>query len=535
MGKCFKITFFGAFSLADPGGNDITPKGTKPRALLALLAEAGDMKRSRRWLESKLWSDRAPAQASGSLRQSLTEIRTALGEHADLLGADRSDVWLDRQRIETDLGTASDPSRVSREFLEGFDAKDDEFDDWLRSTRARYESATPTAPTPSSKPLRRGLIIRAEKSEGGTSSERVAGRIIADQVARNLEDRLSASRFLKADRADFNGTYDLEIRCDVAQDDKGSVVFLRIEDPRDGYLLYSDHKSVSGGIADTINSAIVANLVHGAATKVIHKLPERWSPSRPEAQAVRDAIQGTKKLAQFDPQGFDDAHGLFSKAHEEDPNGVYLAWRAFVRMAQLVEKVGGDHDAWKDEIDELVPSVLSREPDNGLAVALVALTRIMLEDDLSGPAKLAERAITWNQNNLFARQTLAMAHSAVGDPLKAYEISASCQTMASTDEFGHLWDLYHSLVCISAGKLGEAREAAERASRLAPRFVAPRRQLLALCANAGDLAAAEKYLEELKLLEADFTLDRYLNDPNYPVLTLRRAGIIAPVKRLPEK
>ncbi|SPH17527.1 hypothetical protein DEA8626_01050 [Defluviimonas aquaemixtae] len=533
MKKGFRINFFGALALADPDGNDITPKGSKPRALLALLAEAGDMKRSRRWLESKLWSDRGPAQASGSLRQTLTEIRNAFGDHADLLGADRSDVWLDSERIETDLIAASDPRRTGREFLEGLDAKDEEFDEWLRNARAHYASAD--VPTPATQPLRRGLLIRAEKSESGTSSERVTGRIIADQVARNLEDRLSASRFLKADRAGFSGTFDLEIRCDVAQDDDRSVIFLRIEDPRDGCLLYSDHKSVSGGIAEAITGTIVADLVHGAATKVIHKLPERLSPSRPESQAVKDALQGAKSLAQFDPLGFDEAHRYFTKAHEEDPNGVYLAWRAFVRMAQLVEKVDGDHDAWRDEIDELVPSVVSRAPDNGLAVALVALTRIMLEDELTGPARLAEQAMAWNRNNLFARQTLAMAHSAVGDPAKAYEISAACRSMASRDEFGHLWDLYHSLVCISAGRLEEARSAAERASRVAPKFVAPRRQLLALCANAGDIAAAKKYLEELKSLEVDFTLDRYLNDPDYPVLTLRRAGIIAPVKGVPEK
>ncbi|MCJ7872777.1 hypothetical protein [Phaeobacter sp. J2-8] len=77
----------------------------------------------------------------------------------------------------------------------------------------------------------------------------------------------------------------------------------------------------------------------------------------------------------------------------------------------------------------------------------------------------------------------------------------------------------------------EARLAATRASEAAPGFIAPRRQLLALCANAGDMAGARKYLLQIKGLEPGFSLDRYLNDPEYPNLTLRKAGLIEPLRK----
>lgn len=527
MGERFRVHFFGTFSVIAPGGQDIAPKGAKAKALLALLAEAENMRRGRRWLEARLWSDRGQEQASGSLRQTLMTIRSALGEHASLLGSDRNDVWLDAKRVETDL--ESPAANSGREVLEGLDVRDDAFEDWLRELRSRLD-APAKQQRGLERPTSRGITIRAVMSDDGAISERITGRIVADQVAKGLEERLSASRFLSRDRTSLRDRLDLEIRCDVAQEVGRTVIFLRIEDARDGRTLFSGHRSVEGGASEAISADSIAGLVHSAATKVTHRLPDVLDPSRPEVAALGLSNLGLQKLADFDPSGFEDAHAHFRQAHDADANGVYLAWRAFVRMAQLVEKAEGDQQAWLDEIQQIGPEALGSASDNGLAIALVALTRIMLEDDLTAPAELAKKAMSWNENNLFAQQTLAVAHSAVGDAAKAYELSTACRRSAPADELGHLWDLYHALVCISAGRLDEARAAAERASAKAPKFVAPKRQLVALCAHAGDITAAQAYLDDLRKIERDFSLDRYLNDPNYPVLTLRKAGLITPLR-----
>ncbi|TNF21657.1 MAG: hypothetical protein EP318_06815 [Rhodobacteraceae bacterium] len=534
MTERFKVQYFGTFTMVAPDGRDVTPRGSKARGLLALVCEAGNMRRGRRWLESMLWSDRSPAQARGSLRQTLTELRQALGSARSVLSTNRLEVWLDPALVDTDLDPRSGLRAPDRALLEGLDVRDPAFDGWKQALETRLAetgAALPAAPPETGAPHK--LTIRAALSQAGSAIERITSQIVADQVAKTLEDRLSSVRFADYQRRPSQAAPDIEIRCDVAEDGQRGVVFLRVESGHDGQLLFSDHRSVPGVGSDILCAEVIAGLVHSAASKIVHRLPTISDLHRPEVAALGYSSLGLRKLARFDPQAIDAAQGYFHRAYEADSNGVYLAWRAFVRMAQLVEGAGGAHKALLEETQALTRRSLESAQDNGLAMALVALTRIMLEDDLQQPAELAQQAMLWNDNNLFARQTLAVAHSAVGDTKKAYELSSACRRAApDDDELSHLWDLYHALVCISAGRLPEARLAAARACAAAPGFVAPRRQLVALCANAGDMKGARMYLDQLKGLEPGFSLDRYLNDPDYPNLTLRKAGLIDPLRRL---
>ena len=526
----YQLRLFGGVTLTTPGGDDITPGGQKAKALLALLAEAEGLRRGRRWIESRLWSDRAQAQASGSMRQTLSDIRSALGDHADLLQADRTQVWLDADRVETDLDPKGLMRLPHREFLEDIDVRDEAFEDWLRTMRARFD--TTTAAPPDGPPRDTGaeplstIRIRAMLSDTGSVAERVTSRIVADQVASALQNRLAATRFASKSRRGLASAADLEVRCDAAQDGDRALVFVRVEDGADGRVLYSGHRGFTGPVSEAISDDLIAGLVNSVTKRAVHAVPEFLDPGRPEVQGQALANSGMNHLAEFNPAGFEEAQSLFAEAYEADGNALHLAWRAFVRMAQLVERADGDSQAWLEEVGQLSAHALDRAPENSLVVALVALTRIMLEDDLSEPAMLARHALEAESHSLFARQTLAVAHSAVGNPEAAYALSSSCQPLREDDELSHLWDLYHALVCISAGRFEEARAAAERSLKSAPGFIAPRRQLVALCAHAGDVPTAGRYLEELQLLESDFSLSRLLSDPDYPVLTLRKAGLI---------
>ena len=528
MDDRMEFRFYGGVSVTAPDGTVLTPRGAKATGILYLLCEAHDMRRGRRFLQDKLWSDRGPTQAKASLRQALTEVRDAFARWSDLLGANRTEVWLDATRVRTDLTSDGLPRPPGRELLEALDVRDEAFDLWVRDRRLRSSETEP----PTSPHILRSseLTIRAVPSEGGSAAERIVGRIIADQTARALEERLTGRRFATPGSGPRRGETDLEVRCDAAQDGASAVVFLRIEEGRGGRVLFSEHRRVSGSASDAISAEVIAGLVHSASARIVHALPLHLDLSRPEAAALGYSSLGLRRLARFDAEGFEEAQAHFARAHEANAGGIYLAWRAFARMAQLVEGAEGDTAAWREEVDELVPRALEQAGDNSLVVALSSLTRIMLEDDLAGPAELARRAMRWDQNSLFARQTLAVAHSAVGDSRQAYALSSACRRAAAADGLGHLWDLYHALVCISAGRLDEARAASERAAAAAPSFVAPRRQLVALCANAGDVTAARAHLAALKQLEPAFTLDRYLNDPRYPVLTLRNAGLLGPTR-----
>lgn len=134
-----RVRMMGEFRVLDETGVDRTPRGAKARGLIALLCRTPGHRRPRRWLEGRLWSDRGAEQASGSLRQALTELRKALGPLAVHLDSDRDCIGL--TCVTTDL--EADPAMAllsleqGREFLEGLDVMDAAFAGWLVEERTR--------------------------------------------------------------------------------------------------------------------------------------------------------------------------------------------------------------------------------------------------------------------------------------------------------------------------------------------------------------------------------------------------------------
>src|SRR6516225_5748288 len=126
-----RICVIGAFRVLTHDCQDLTPNGRKARALLAILAlTRPTRRRSRPALQDKLWSDRGPEQGAASLRQTLTEIRKALGEHyRDCLVSDLHGIGLAARRVTVDIDDA-DLSAFARmveppQLLEDLDVADE--------------------------------------------------------------------------------------------------------------------------------------------------------------------------------------------------------------------------------------------------------------------------------------------------------------------------------------------------------------------------------------------------------------------------
>ncbi len=137
------IDLVGPFRVLSATGEDLSPRGRKACGLLALLAVSPERRRSRAWLQDKLWSDRPPKQGGASLRQALSEIRRAFGPQRDCLRSDRRIVALDPERLHVDLDGAdlAALSTLSEQpvLLEDIDIGDAEFESWVRNQRLGFE------------------------------------------------------------------------------------------------------------------------------------------------------------------------------------------------------------------------------------------------------------------------------------------------------------------------------------------------------------------------------------------------------------
>jgi hypothetical protein len=202
------IRLIGVFEVRDETGRDCTPRGAKSRALLAMLAQTPGHRRPRRWLESRLWSDRGQEQASGSLRQALTELRKSLGPLADRLTSDRDCVAL--ADFSTDLMQDPLAARAAlaqgREFLEGIDILDPAFNQWLAEEQQRVAdqfsaSASASATVPGTGQLAPFSLRLAALPEGTeTAIARSLAAAIAKLAAEYLLGVTADRRGLPVDR-----------------------------------------------------------------------------------------------------------------------------------------------------------------------------------------------------------------------------------------------------------------------------------------------------------------------------------------------
>ena len=144
-GPRLRIWLFGAIRAEAADGHDLLPRTRKARAVLAVLALAAPRPVLRAELSSLLWSRRQAEQARGSLRQAVHELRQSLGEHGDMLLAERSHVVLRDAGLWVDTAAFTgnwDATRGSLDLflphlVEDLTGIDPAFDRWRGEQAAR--------------------------------------------------------------------------------------------------------------------------------------------------------------------------------------------------------------------------------------------------------------------------------------------------------------------------------------------------------------------------------------------------------------
>lgn len=523
------LTIFldGPFAVTGPDGADLTPRPHKARALMALLALAPDGRRSRRWIEERLWSDRAPAQAAGSLRQALMDLRRALGPCGARVQADRD--W-----ITLDSGTwRQAPAPAGAEFLEGIAVRDPAFLRW-RDTQARDRARPAPAaalltapPAPPDEPARPILIRVGSPNAAGTGAAVVAD-ILATRIAQDITDRISAAVLAPQAPA----TADLEITCMVVEDNGICLALIKVVHPASGRVVFAQDFRFAGTPASLAASPEVTAAAWHAAERTLGRMPHILGLGRAEARAAALGQLALHRMFSFDAGQLDQADRLMEQAWQVEENPVHLAWRGLLQMVRAIELPQALRPELHDLAQHLTAQAMDRDTGNATVKALVAQTRAMLWGEAEGAGLAAARAIEENPRNPLALQAMAVARMLAGDGEAAYRLSVTGRAHAARSEFRHWWDAHHATVCVATGRLDEAVRAAEAAAFGAPSLRPAYRYLMSLYALRGDLDRANAMRERLESLEPGFSLDRMLHDPDYPVRTLRQTGLLGQVRKL---
>ncbi|MGP6086719.1 transcriptional regulator [Antarctobacter jejuensis] len=525
------ITVLGPFQVRDGDGVLLLVKGAKNQALLAMLALSPDMTRPRRWIEDKLWSTFGPEQASANLRQALSKLRSALGDAADVLIADRTGVSLDRRRVTVDLLEEVVPEDDRTELLQGMDVRDPEFEDWLRQERAALMAKLAKAsPTDS-----RGILINCRVTAEKPGRDQMLGEVLANQIGENIAEQVRAWRQSETDMCLPASAPPSDILIStqlVDNKDGGHALFIKATHQPSARILYSKLQQLTR-IEDILTAEIgISRTVFEAADQIIGKLPHVLEKDRPETRSTALSRLGLYRMFSFEKDALREAYGLMDQAFRRDENGVYLAWASMIRLTQMIEMAEEDQAPLLEEAVDLHYRAMELAPDNVLVHAIISKVRSTAFGDTAGVLDLAQNAVERNPANAFAWKSLSDALILSGDLNGAFKASERACRIARTSPFKHYWDTGHCIIAIACNRPQEAIEAGEAAARNAPLSRPAHRHLLALYALEGQLDKAQAVAEKLAKIEPGFSLDRLVNDDSYPVRTLRSNGLLEPIRAL---
>ncbi len=149
QGPGYHLQIIGGFALS-AGERSVDLRNRKAQAMVAHLALSTPSLQSRERLAYALWSERAGDQARQSLRQTLHDLRRALGDDADaLFSVRRNEVALHGEALRIDLmalieavEAAAEPPdgvdwiRLADAILPGLEDVDPVFGEWLGARRA---------------------------------------------------------------------------------------------------------------------------------------------------------------------------------------------------------------------------------------------------------------------------------------------------------------------------------------------------------------------------------------------------------------
>ncbi len=537
MASTLYARLVGDFRLTDQGGRDCTPRSVKARALIGLLALTPGHRRSRRWIEGKLWSDRGPEQASGSLRQTLMELRTALGNAADALAADREQIGL--TGLETDVGLDPEAARAEigagHDLLAGIDLRDPAYRLWLAEQRQRLTGGVlPTDILTGSTLLTAPVVAIPMVIQTNPVAQGFGGFVslaLADGIGRLVSEFALVDVFGPHGATVQLGPKDrgLILRIITAEKDERLHVMATLIASQTGQSIWSRRTSLPLSDPSVINGGLAAGefpaMVFDAAEAALRALPRIIADDKTTLRTEAMMSRAVQDIFTFDARRLRMADALLRDAIAIAPSPRAYAWRGFLRQIMIIERTEPNLPLITDEAAHFARRAMEAAPTNGLVLALVAQLEIMVNGNIEAGSALARDALASNPNNPFAYSAMTGSLMRLNRPTEALDAARTGVDMVVRSGFRQWWDLMAGLAALSLGNFTEATAHLESAHARAPQFRPPLRNLLYLYLTSGQTEKAVRVLADLRGLEPDFSMRRVRDDLTYPAATLRQQGL----------
>lgn len=520
------IHVLGAFCVTGPDGSDLTPRSEKGQALLALLLTAPQFKRTRSFLQDKLWSLSDPARGGANLRQVLVTLRRALGPWGALLQADRRAVWLDPGLFTSDW--EADTTYEAATFLEGIDIDDPEFGEWLTAMRNEPAEDAPRRPTPAPQyhQARRWRIALG----GSDTSDGLVLHLEAELLSFLSKSLLETGvAEIAADGNDTRDPLAIDVTLGLTPIGAGRYgVRISVLRPERRRILWSAAETLRIMPEELGDTPPLMALVANTQAAIMREISREADLPPGLDTGTRILARSAQRVFSFDADTLARTDRHLSELEDGSERGIVLGLRAQISVIRDIERLSASPQETAEQGLYLAAKAIEADPFNSQVLSAAANAQVFLKWDVDTGAELAEMALQTNRSNPLAW----WAHANVGLYTQSFDRALESAMTATRLARGtplQFWCQFQlGLAALAAGQLELARRSLETSAAIAPSFRPPKRYLLALYAHLRQFERANRMAKDLAALEETFSLDAFARDHDYPVSLARRVGLIDP-------
>lgn len=522
-GTYLVVRLFGPFSIGLPDGSAVRIPAGRQKTLMALLASAPDMRRSRAWLIDKLWSDCAPQRGRANLRQLLYAIKQSFGDAFDDLFEVATDtVGFRPGRVEL-VGNPEDG-----ELLEGFDTGEEGFEEWLRDQRASGERAvarfakTPPADTQALMPR----IVVLPFGEIAEDDRRGIGDAMAHEItsgfARSqLIDTIShfSARTVAGGPGTFEGSgeqlnadYAITGQCRLL--DNTLTVGIALNDISDHRVIWSDTHRIRFHSFLAGDESLVGQVV-GEALKLIMSRSVAANSTKPipEMKAHRLMISGVSLMHAFEHQHFQRAEAQLRELARRCPNrSEPLAWLAQWHLLRVFQKWSPEPAEDQRRARDAVAKALDLNPSCPLSLAIDGNIYTVLDGDFVTADQRFSASQAINPSSAMTHHLASVLETFRGNGAKAVKLAERGYALSPCDPRQPFFQTLSAGSYVVGGQYEKAVEMAEASLRINPQHLSAHRCRVIGLQLGGRGAEARTAATELLKVDPGMTVANYLRD-----------------------
>ncbi len=523
----------GNFKLRTDKGDVIGVNGGMKPAMLAMLATASDMKRSRDWLISHLWPR---SKSASSLRKLVQLTREDLGIYSDVLESTKTHLGLKGVRL------AAWRAEEGRLFFEDAPRLQSPlFEEWLRTERSRHEVPITTralAPLLPGRERNPCVVMMQPHVVSDIPGYEQVVAMVCDQIVTSLRSHGMVDVFDLRDLdsnqlAMFGGDQlpnpDVQILVRFSKIGQQSQLSIIAKDANTNRVLWTLTEATDSPRQPPFSlrklTEMAGQTVDGVHDAALSRDGRMSFTQSSEGRALFSAVHSILGMS---VEGQEIARSILCKRLETERSPVVGAWYAFSFANSVGERGRGIDAAFFEQAEHHCARALETGSNNGLVLALTAHVYGFVLRRFEVAAELAEMARKRAPGLALAWDVSAMNAIYTDRVDEGYEFALKATKLGRFSPFKPYFDASLAIGGTLTGRHREAIDTAKGLLQRRPGFLGVMRHMAASLAQTDQLAEAERCIREIRLRDPEFVEDR-IHDPDYPLPSIHSKQLIAHV------